>query len=849
MAILYSGQTGNWTAAGTWRVVDATSYLNSDVSSTSTTTSFVSSSTFTPGAITVEGIGVKILSRSASPTGTFSVRLAIAGVPVIGTTVTINVSDIPAVTASGFFWLYMKFAAPVLLLAATLYTVQVTSSTGGQVTLLRNATANNWSRALLTTTTAAPAAGDTMLISGEYTAATVNAAYTVTMDNTSATVYGTVANNAIEIGAIGTLAYGVAASTAYQLIVGGNINVGGFGTFTIGTVANPIPSTSSALLQFNCASVNQFQLNLRFGHTFQTCGTAKLGREILGANAIVGATTLTTATSTGWLNGDNICIAPTTASGTAFDTRTMNANAVGTSVTVSAGLTNAKTIHAGTEVEVINLTRNVRIIANSTTNTSTFTFNGQSSIDIRNTEFRYVAWSNAVNIITATSTINWQGCSFWDTPNLATQTIGTPTLGAVLSTKDCVFHNISSVCGAVSNAGSNPANFLWEDCWAIRGLSGTNGLWFLNASTCATFTRCRAIGGGNGNWTLGNNATFDVGPIIMTDCVGKCGTSGISIGLAYTILSTHSITGFMAYLNSAIGISIGLTNNFTFTNATCFSNTTSNVQLNGCSDIQFNNCVFYGGPTAVPTFGVATLAAGSDKNVFNNCTFGVGTAHSTSDIRVSSTQLQDYILTFRNCLFSSPTEISQQANLGLGGRLISARHDQTDGNHRVWKRQGTISADSTIVRSTGKSQRLTPLSATLKFESGSKYVAVKDGQQVTVGAWVRKSVIGDGATYNGNQPRLILKANPAVFTGTTDVVLATASGAAGAFEYLSGTCTVALDDTAYEVLVDCDGTAGWVNVDDWKISVTNQTNKEKYWSDGAPVEWVSANQGGGLITF
>lgn len=849
MAILFSGQTGNWTAAGTWRVVDATSYLNSEAASTATTTGFVSSAAFTPGAITIEGIGIKIASRIASPTGTFSVRLAIAGVAVVGTTVTINASDVPAVTSTASFWLYMKFAAPVLLLAATAYTLQVQSSVAGTVSIARDATASNWLRALLTTTTAAPAASDTMLISGEHTAAGVNAAYTVTMDNTAATVYGTVANGAVEIGAKGTLAYGVAASTAYQLIVGGNVNVGGFGTFTIGTVANPIPSTSSALLQFNCASVNQFQLNLRFGHTFQTFGTAKTGREILGANAIVGATTLTTATSTGWLNGDNICIAPTTASGTAFDTRTMNANAAGTSITISAGLTNAKTIHAGTEVEVINLTRNVRIVANSTTNTSTIAFNGQSSIDIRNTEFRYIGWNNALIVITSTSTINWQGCSFWDNPNLITQSIGTPTSGAVISTKDCVLHNVNSVCGSVSNTGSNPANFLWEDVWAIRGLSGTNGLWFLAASSCATFTRCRAIGGGNGNWTIGNNATFDIGPIIMTDCVGKCGSSGLSIGLAYTILSTHSITGFKAYLNAGIGLNLGLTNNFTFTNATCFSNTTSNVQLNGCSDIQFNDCVFYGGPTAVPTFGVSTILTYGDKNVFNNCTFGVGTAHSTSDIRVASTQLQDYITTFRNCLFSSATEISQQASLGLGGRLISARHDQTDGNHRVWKRQGTISADSTITRSTGKSQRLTPLSATLKFESGSKYVAVKDGQQVTVGCWVRKSVVGDGAAYNGNQPRLILKANPAVFTGTTDVVLATASGAAGAFEYLSGTCTVALDDTAYEVVVDCDGTAGWVNVDDWKISVTNQTNKEKYWSDGAPVNWVSANQGGGLITF
>jgi hypothetical protein len=203
------------------------------------------------------------------------------------------------------------------------------------------------------------------------------------------------------------------------------------------------------------------------------------------------------------------------------------------------------------------------------------------------------------------------------------------------------------------------------------------------------------------------------------------------------------------------------------------------------------------------------------------------------------------LVSFRNCLFASATEISNQTGLGNRSRISSSRHDQMDGNHRTWKRQGTISADSTIIRSAGRSQRLTPLSATLKLESASKFVAVKDGQTITVGCWVRRSILADGQAYNGALPRLILKDNPAVFSGITDVVLATTTAASlGAWEYIQGTATIAIDDAAYEVLVDCDGTAGWVNVDDWKISSTNQTSREKYWSDGAPASWVSANQGG-----
>jgi hypothetical protein len=444
--------------------------------------------------------------------------------------------------------------------------------------------------------------------------------------------------------------------------------------------------------------------------------------------------------------------------------------------------------------------------------------NGQSAIDIRNTEFRFVGWNNTTTFMTATSTWNMQGSSLWDTNSgVACLNQLAAATGFTSTNRDNVAFNMAS-WATVNNNGSNPANLLFEDCWAIRGLAAASWF-FLPVSTCATFTRCRVISGGTGGFFIGNNGSFDVGPIIITDCIGKCSTQGLGFSLAFTLLSTHSITGFKAYLNSSIGIAVGLTNRFEIINATCFSNTTSNVQLNGPSDIQFNDCVFYGGPTAVTTFGVFLITPNGDKNIFNNCTFGVGTAHSTADIRVGTTQFQDYIVSFRNCLFSSPTEISLQANLGLRGRLSSARHDQTDGNHRVWKRQGTISADSTITRSAGKSQRLTPLSATLKLESASKYVAVKDGQQITVGAWVRRSVIGDGQAYNGTLPRLILKANPAVFNGTSDVVLATATAASlGAWEYISGTANVATDDAAYEVLVDSDGTAGWVNVDDWKVS-------------------------------
>ena len=42
-------------------------------------------------------------------------------------------------------------------------------------------------------------------------------------------------------------------------------------------------------------------------------------------------------------------------------------------------------------------------------------------------------------------------------------------------------------------------------------------------------------------------------------------------------------------------------------------------------------------------------------------------------------------------------------------------------------------------------------------------------------------------------------------------------------EYISGTTPTAIDNSAFEIVVDCDGTAGWVNVDDMYVSSQNAT--------------------------
>jgi hypothetical protein len=410
MAVLFSSQSGNWTTSTTWKVVDATSFANTETSVTTLTTSFQSSSAFTPGAITIEGIAVKISSRVASPSGTITVRLSTGGSAVAGTTVTLNVSDLVVTNASvatSFYWCYFKFSAPVTLLAATSYNVQATTSVSTQVSLGHATSTANFIRCLVTSTNDTPAAGDTLIVAGEHTAAGVGVDYTVTMDNTSSTIYGSASAvfPVLEIGRRGIVNFGVSAGTNYQLRCNGNINIGGGGVLTIGTAGSPIPDTSSVLIWFRNPSANAFQINVRQFGSLYTCGSYKNARALLANSASAGATAVSTTTTTNWNAFDNFCIAPTSASTTAFDLRALSVTASSTILTFTQSLTNAKTIHSGTEVEVINLTRNVRITGSASAGYAQHTYNGQVNIDLRNTEFRYGGWNNSATDTTNTSTL------------------------------------------------------------------------------------------------------------------------------------------------------------------------------------------------------------------------------------------------------------------------------------------------------------------------------------------------------------------------------------------------------------------------------------------------------------
>ena len=205
----------------------------------------------------------------------------------------------------------------------------------------------------------------------------------------------------------------------------------------------------------------------------------------------------------------------------------------------------------------------------------------------------------------------------------------------------------------------------------------------------------------------------------------------------------------------------------------------------------------------------------------NDCSFGTPSVHTLGDIRFNADVNQVVDLVCNNCNFASSIEVSQPGFMSDGSRVAIQRANKVNGAHRTYYSFGLLTLDTTIFRSGTKSTRMTPTSATFSQKFGRKTIPVRASAQPTISVYVRKSAAGDGSAYNGNQPRLWLKNNPALanFGTYDDLILATASAANGTWQQLSATLPVVpYEDSAFEVYVDCNGSTGWVNIDDWKIT-------------------------------
>lgn len=176
--------------------------------------------------------------------------------------------------------------------------------------------------------------------------------------------------------------------------------------------------------------------------------------------------------------------------------------------------------------------------------------------------------------------------------------------------------------------------------------------------------------------------------------------------------------------------------------------------------------------------------------------------------------------TFNNCAFNNiPLQNGlagvYQPNTSKTTGWSYMNYNQTSGYHVTYYSNGSRMIDTSIYNDNYVSERLTPTNRTEKLKSGSKFVALNNGDSTFVSVFIRKSTLSaDGVDYNGNPPRLILRRN--VSMGIyDDMVLGEYVSTSDIFTPLINATPIVIDDGVLEFYVDCDGTQGWINIDSW----------------------------------
>lgn len=833
MAMLISRASGNFTSSSTWGVADSAtgSQLTNPSASTNTTTSYVYSSTFT-GTNTRVADGIALFLKRLTTTGTVTVALSDDNGVTATREVTVNASDLPADES----WVFFKFGTTLTLDGGTDYRVGVVASSADNALIYRNATAGNWARMVSTTTTGAPAATDTMLIVGEWTGAGASSSYTVTMDNTASTTdFGTNSSsgvptqtnsqtfNGIQIGQNGTLTWGTSAATNYYLRLSGHLVAWSGGTYNMGTSGTPCPRDSTMTLQFDSTGdggSSTYALCAAAGSTTNVYGQSRTsGKNIvqckLSADAAVNATSLTIDTDTGWLDNDEIAIAATTSDRTQCELGALNGAAGASTLTVdgfagtAGGLAFAHSGTSPTQAEIINLSRNVVIRGNSTSQpTAVRSFVNATAFNIYWCRFSWTG-SAAGSNLSAAVVSDIQYCAFFEYGGQ-----GNTFRGATFS--DNVSYS-TTTSGTVLTLDGTVAPTLTNNT-IIR--SGNAGMTLSGAGTVPGGTFANNTIVGTASTPFNFNITSQAQNITFSNLTVHSCANSVQVNPTSTTGKTVTFSGLKIWRNTNIAMFSHVTP-VIIDNADIFANALGGISCQNAANLALLNSRISSDSTATMPYGLQMSGANSivkiENTKFSEVT-GIYTAN-TVDINAgpNSTTFTRPMITLSNVLLGAATEVAFSANLDSIGFIKSSRHDQTEGAFKSWFSGGVVERDTTIFNTAAPSERLTPISATTKLASGPRLVAVDDGGTITINAYVRKSATGDGAAYNGNQPRLIVRANPACGI-TTDTVLDTMTVGTGTWEQLTGTTAAVDADGALEFYVDCDGTTGWINVDDWSVS-------------------------------
>ena len=853
MPILLADSTINFNSAS-WKVINAGTYRSSTAAQTTISTTLTTSTTNIPGAINVDGINLLVQGRSSSVANTFTLQLFNSTTSTGVKTVTINTNDIPASTVNLNSFLYFKFDAPTLLTAGQSYAIRMSASTvNNTVTVYRSAVVNDFTFNYVTSTTAAPISGDTLFIQGSYTGTTTPSFQTVTYAETGTTP----SYSGLNVSSYGILTLENAPNKNYFLSMrplaaaGNQFWVNGNGIVRFGTSGSPLDNSSTFVLSLPSTIANGNGILIDgIGSEFSAFGrpitrAAKLNANV-GANT---GNTITTDIVTNWsastITGDLALIGSSTRGTSVIEAKTITGS-TGTTVAFSTNVTNAKSGTLGTQTPVVYLGGNIIFTGSTSTNTFNIRQRFSSKLYLNN-----VGLSQLGSTTTSLRGLMIEG-----------------TAGSECIIDSCSFYNNN--INALILPITTTDNFIIRDCVGAISVN----IPIVTSVNTQIISGCTFIGGTNqaigltctiGNTRIFNNnfngnnsttvcltysppfATLRTTPSIYNIEIGAApgaaflygGTNVLMSGI--TIWNCNSTGLFFGSSNTSLQEGINLN---------VYGSTTANVGFTATGVLlphRFTNCRF-----GAETYGAANVtnvqfntnffflpqSTSQTSLVFDSCVIGNSTLPaSNADVVIpgAATPFLSNVL-FDNSTLGSTNRFSISTPTLVNGSRVKFQKINGDTNqHRTYYRGGYVLSDSSIVDTSPISYRAVPESATINLISPLFKVNILSGQSVTLTAKVRKSVVGDGAAYNGSlQPSLaILYRNGLGFSGLTytgnnsnnsfvidkfATVASATNVANGNWQSLSWVSPVATDNTAIDFYSICNGTTGWVNWDTIRVT-------------------------------
>jgi hypothetical protein len=503
---------------------------------------------------------------------------------------------------------------------------------------------------------------------------------------------------------------------------------------------------------------------------------------------------------TGWLNGDAVCVASTTRTAAECEIFPLNANAGASSFTSALypfGLSNASiwsSTHHGTapiQAEIGLLTRNVKIRSTSPTLMSYVYCTALATVTASWAEFYYFG-ANAIakrgieidgGVVANPKSFTY--CSIHDNDFSGVYCVTSTVTSLNLVLSNNVFWLQTSGTPAMVTISGTVA----KDDWTFDSnlVMRCGGAGFNLSDIGGTFSNNTVVGQTN---SYSFNLT-EVGSAIKLGNFDNNTCHSTGAGLSVAAWCVGTIRNFTAWRCTFAGVQYNYpsTRDLTLENLTifgCYTNTTTgSFHVSGGDGVNIKGGVIAGDSLTTCSWGIRIQPEYAVQfNVNNLDMSGVGGAgiyrsHLWADIALNGgTTGGTPCGVFNDCKFSAPLLTTPTYLFSpFGAALGFQRCNEVAADHRTESGAGQLRLDGVVYRTQGPSLRMMPISS-FKLESAPSgrgiQVKVVAGSTVAASVYVRKD-----ASYRGAQPRLLVRANPAMGLDV-DTVLATCSGTSGA---------------------------------------------------------------------